>query len=162
MIRDEEMTDNVPSRNSEKPMGPQESDLRLRLRTFPRDAFAWFMLGKHLRTLERYKEAEAALRKAVSINPGPSRFWEELAEALTDLGRIDEAYALIDSIRSGKSGSDGELQKLEKIEQSIDESSSPCVSCEHYTYYGCSKGQSCEALIQWRSRLTKSPKPASS
>ena len=162
MIRDEDLTENVPSKNNDRQLDPQESDLRLRLRTFPRDAFAWFMLGKYLREHERYAEAEQALRKAVSINPGPSRFWEELAEALTDLGRLDEAYALADSLRTGSKAKPGDLEKLKEIEQTIDESSSPCVSCEHYTYYGCSRGQSCEALIQWRARLAKSPKSVSS
>ena len=153
MIRQEEYD------NSSLPdtMTPREADLRLRLKTFPRDAFAWYMLGKHLRTRGRHKEAEEALRKAVSINPGPSRFWEELASVLMDLGQLDEAYALADRIREGSASS---KDRLASIEKKVDEVPSPCVSCEHYTYYGCSKGSPCLAFTQWRAKMLD--KPASS
>ncbi|RLI54105.1 MAG: hypothetical protein DRP09_14020 [Candidatus Thorarchaeota archaeon] len=161
MTQREEMTMNAPSGSSERQMDPRESDLRLRLRTFPRDAYAWYMLGKHLRLMDRHREAEEALRRAVSLNPGPTRFWEELAGALADLGRLDEAYLLADSIRPKSLKVEGDLEKLREIEKTIEETSSPCVSCEHYTYYGCSNGHSCQALIEWRSRAVRS-KPASS
>jgi hypothetical protein len=52
---------------------------------------------------------------------------------------------------------------LKQIEESVDgvaaplvsSDVSPCVSCEHYTYYGCSKGQSCDALLNWRASLLR-------
>ncbi|TFF91496.1 tetratricopeptide repeat protein [Candidatus Thorarchaeota archaeon] len=160
MIEREETTDDAVTRRSDEPMTPREADLRLRLKTFPRDAFAWYMLGKHLRSRGRHEEAEAALRKAVALNPGPNRFWEELASALMDLGQLDEAYELADRIRGNKTEAKAEVAKLEKLEKSIDDIPSPCVSCEHYTYYGCSKGVPCEAFNQCRARMVD--KPASS
>jgi tetratricopeptide (TPR) repeat protein len=160
MIQREDADNDAANQRSSDFIGPREADLRLRLKTFPRDAFAWYMLGKHLRSRGRHEEAEEALRKAVSLNPGPNRFWEELASALMDLGRLDEAYQLADKVRAKDEGSRGEADKLKKIEKSLDESASPCVNCEHYTYYGCAKGTTCEAFAQWRARLVD--KPASS
>lgn len=160
MIEREETPDDAVTRRSSESMSPREADLKLRLKTFPRDAFAWYMLGKHLRSRGRHEEAEAALRKAVELNPGPNRFWEELASALMDLGRLDEAYTLADRIRDRTPTTGDDVVKLKNIEKSIDDVPSPCVSCEHYTYYGCSRGATCEAFNQWRARLVD--KPASS
>ncbi|MFW9845434.1 MAG: tetratricopeptide repeat protein [Candidatus Thorarchaeota archaeon] len=129
-----------------------ESDLRTRLAAFPRDAHTWFSLGKHLGTRGRYREAEHALRKAISLNPQPTQYWDELEKVLSHLGRT----TIIDEI-------DRRMDRLKKIEEVLEEpvttpssvDVSPCVSCEYYTYYGCSKGQSCDSLLLWRSTLTR-------
>jgi tetratricopeptide (TPR) repeat protein len=160
MIQKEDADNDAAIQRSIDFTSPREADLRLRLKTFPRDAFAWYMLGKHLRSRGRHEEAEEALRKAVSLNPGPNRFWEELASALMDLGRLDEAYELADRVRTKDTGDNNQLEKLKKIEKSVDENSSPCVNCEHYTYYGCARGAPCEAFAEWRARVIE--KPASS
>jgi len=136
-----------------------ESDLRTRLATFPRDVLTWFVLGKYLRSVGRLKEAEEALRKAVSINPGPIPFWEELALTLVDLGRLDEAYTICDkSMRKNDDPIRKRLNELRKLERSADaaypEETSPCVACPEYTYYGCSRGAECDAIVRWRSAMS--------
>ena len=133
-----------------------ESDLRTRIATFPRDVLAWFALGRYLRSVGRLKEAEEALRKAVSINPGPVPFWEELALTLVDLGRIDEAYTICDkNLRRNDDSIQKRVAELRKLERSADsqypQETSPCVACPEYTYYGCSRGADCDAIVRWRS-----------
>jgi tetratricopeptide (TPR) repeat protein len=135
-----------------------ESDLRTRIATFPRDVLAWFALGKYLRSVGRLKEAEETLRKAVSLNPGPLPFWEELALTLVDLGRIDEAYTICDkNLRKNVDPINRRLEELRKLERSADaeypEETSPCVVCPEYTYYGCSRGKECDAIVRWRSAI---------
>ena len=133
-----------------------ESDLRTRLATFPRDVLAWFALGRYLRSVGRLKEAEEALRKVVSINPGPLPFWEELALTLVDLGQIDEAYTICDqNLRRNGDSIRKRVTELRKLERSADSQypieTSPCVACPEYTYYGCSRGTDCDAIVRWRS-----------
>jgi tetratricopeptide (TPR) repeat protein len=135
-----------------------ESDLRTRISTFPRDVLAWFALGRYLRSVGRLKEAEEALRKAVSINPGPTPFWEELALTLVDLGRIDEAYTICDrNLRKNTDSIQKRVAELRKMERSADAQlpaeTSPCVACPEYTYYGCSRGNECDVIVRWRSAM---------
>ena len=135
-----------------------EADLRTRLATFPRDVLAWFALGRYLRSVGRLAEAEDALRKVVSINPGPVPFWEELALTLVDLGRIDEAYTICDkNLRQNDDSIQKRVAELRKLERSADSElpseTSPCVACPEYTYYGCSRGSDCDAIVRWRSAM---------
>ncbi len=129
-------------------MTAYESDLRRRLAAFPRNAHAWFSLGKHLSLRGRHREAENAIRKAISLNPQPKEFWEELEKTLSQLGKTN----IIDEI-------DRKIDRLKQIEKHVDgvtaSEISPCVSCEYYTYYGCSKGHSCDALLSWRTNLIR-------
>jgi len=133
-------------------MSAYESDLRRRIATFPRDAHTWFSLGKYLHTKGRHREAEGAIRKAISLNPQPKQYWEELEEVLSHLKKT----GIVKEI-------DQRIDRLKKLEESVDGAGSsrvssevsPCVSCEHYTYYGCSKGQSCEILLSWRAHLLR-------
>lgn len=161
MIRRNESSDSTPASatTSKTSSAMYESDLRTRLATFPRDVLTWFALGKYLRSVGRLKEAEEALRKAVSINPGPIPFWEELALTLVDLGRLDEAYTICDkSMRKNDDPIRKRLNELRKLERSADaaypEETSPCVACPEYTYYGCSRGAECDAIVRWRSAMS--------
>ena len=133
-------------------MSAYESDLRRRIATFPRDAHTWYSLGKYLSTRGRHSEAEGAIRKAISLNPQPKQYWEELEEVLSLLKKT----SIVKEI-------DRRIDRLKQLEESVDGAKttsvstdvSPCVSCEHYTYYGCSKGQSCDALLSWRAQLLR-------
>ena len=114
-------------------MSTMEQDLRRRVATFPRDANAWFLLGKHLSTRGRHDEAEMAIRKALSINPKPTHFWKELERVLMDQGR--------------SAGTDSPSTGFDDV--------SPCVSCPDYTYYGCSRGHQCNTLLKWRAVMAR-------
>jgi tetratricopeptide (TPR) repeat protein len=155
-----ESTDSTPSMATKAKTSSAiyEEDLRRRIATFPRDVVAWFALGKYLRSVGRLKEAEEALRKVVSINPGPVPFWEELALTLVDLGRIDEAYTICDrNLRRNDDSIQKRVAELKKLERSTDskypDETSPCIACPEYTYYGCSKGADCDAIVRWRSAM---------
>jgi len=122
-----------------------EDDLRRRLSAFPRDAQSWYNLGRHLHSIGRLKEAEAALRRAISLNPQPPHFWGEFEGILTALGRAPKD-------RTGDSIRD-RLASLRRIEKKVDVTTddvSPCVSCKDYTYYGCSRGKACDLILKWR------------
>lgn len=158
MIQREETSKVVESTSIDRPTTFTEADLRTRLRTFPRDAQTWFTLGAYLRSVGRLEEAEEALRKAISLNPGPTHFWEELTRILMGLGRLDEAYHLYDSGRRAASSSiKKELEKMQQLEKTIDDTdeTSPCISCKDYSYYGCSKGGMCGSIVQWRTKIQK-------
>jgi hypothetical protein len=95
---------------------------------------------------------------AVTLNPGPLPFWEELALTLVDLGRIDEAYTICDkNLRKNADSIQRRLEELRKIERSVTAEypaeTSPCVACPEYTYYGCSRGSECDAIVRWRSAI---------
>ena len=154
MIQREETNKTSPSTINDRPSAVRESDLRTRLKTFPRDAQSWYSLGSLLRSAGNLEEAESSLRKAISLNPGPIHFWDELARILMDQGRIEEAYQLYDGgTRRVSASIKKELQDLRKIESKVDEDeTAPCVSCPDYSYYGCSKGKTCDAIIRWRAR----------
>jgi cytochrome c-type biogenesis protein CcmH/NrfG len=130
-----------------------EGDLRIRLRAFPKDAQSWYLLGKLLRTGSKLRPAEDALRTAISINPSPPHFWLELAKVLDDLGASSEATAIRQRIVAKAKELDvSSLQaalKASKKESSL-VAVSPCISCQHYTYYGCSKKGHCLKLKEWR------------
>jgi tetratricopeptide (TPR) repeat protein len=126
------------------------------LRTFPKDAQSWFLLGKLLRTGSNLSQAEDALRKAISLNPNPPHFWLELAQVLDGLGMGSEATEIRQQIIV--KAKDLDISSLQAtIEASRDENSlvsvSPCISCSHYTYYGCSKKEQCSKLIEWRDSI---------
>ncbi|MFW9811589.1 MAG: tetratricopeptide repeat protein [Candidatus Thorarchaeota archaeon] len=161
MIRRDESNDSTPTSamTTKNTSTIYETDLRRRLATFPRDVLAWFALGKYLRSVGRLQEAEESLRKATSLNPGPLPFWEELALTLVDLGRIDEAYAICDqNLRKKDDTIVKRLEELRKLERSAGadypEETSPCVACPEYTYYGCSRGCECDAIVRWRSAIS--------
>jgi tetratricopeptide (TPR) repeat protein len=157
MIQREDTSKTTPAISNDRPSTVIESDLRLRLRTFPRDAQTWCTLGSYLRSMGRLEEAEEALRKAISLNPGPTHFREELGLILMALGRLDEAYRYLDHRRAESTDSlSGEVDSLRAIERAVDEEVnviSPCVDCPDYSYYGCSKGGTCESVLQWRSKI---------
>ncbi|MCK4566652.1 MAG: tetratricopeptide repeat protein, partial [Candidatus Thorarchaeota archaeon] len=92
MIQREETLNTTPATSIDRPSTVRESDLRTRLKTFPRDAQSWYSLGTLLRSVDRLEEAESSLRRAISLNPGPTHFWDELARVLMNMGRIEEAY----------------------------------------------------------------------
>ncbi|MFQ5832050.1 MAG: tetratricopeptide repeat protein [Candidatus Thorarchaeota archaeon] len=129
-----------------------EDDLRRRLSAFPRDAQSWYSLGRHLRSLSRFEEAEAALRKAISINPRPPHFWLELEGTLVALGKRDVEPARPKS-RDSVADSLDSLRRIERRGLRDGGDVSPCISCKDYTYYGCSRGQVCEAILKWRSEM---------
>jgi len=160
MIRGNESSDSMPTSaaTAKTSSAIYEADLRTRIATFPRDVLAWFALGRYLRSVGRLKEAEEALRKAVSINSGPVPIWEELALTLVDLGRIDEAYTICDqNLRQNDDSIQKRVAELRKLERSADSQypaeTSPCVACPEYTYYGCSRGTECDAIVRWRSAM---------
>ncbi|KXH75660.1 MAG: hypothetical protein AM326_08815 [Candidatus Thorarchaeota archaeon SMTZ-45] len=160
MIQRKESSDSTPTMASTTKTSSAiyEADLRTRLATFPRDVLAWFALGRYLRSVGRLREAEDALRKAVAINPKPMPFWEELALTLVDLGRIDEAYAICDkNLRRNDDSIQKRVAELRRLERSADTQypaeTSPCVACPEYTYYGCSRGAECDAIVRWRSAM---------
>jgi hypothetical protein len=157
MIKREDTSKTPSTTSNDRPSAVIESDLRMRLRTFPRDAQAWFKLGSHLRSVHRLEEAEEALRKAISLNSGPAHFHQELGFILIALGRLDEAYRYLDGRRSGASGSlSAEVESLREIDRAeISELDviSPCVECPDYSYYGCSKGASCQLVMEWRTKI---------
>jgi cytochrome c-type biogenesis protein CcmH/NrfG len=154
MIQREDSTKTSISTINDRPSTVREADLRTRLKTFPRDAQSWFSLGSLLRTNGKLEEAESSLRRAISLNPGPTHFWDELARTLMDMGRIDEAYQLYDGVvRRASDKIKQELDRQRQIEhQAKTDETSPCISCPDYSYYGCSKGETCELIIRWRSR----------
>ncbi|MFW9793685.1 MAG: tetratricopeptide repeat protein [Candidatus Thorarchaeota archaeon] len=161
MIHNDESSDSTPASaiTSKTSSAMYEADLRTRLATFPRDVLAWFALGKYLRSVGRLKEAEEALRKAVSLNPGPIPFWEELVLTLVDLGQLDEAYSICDKrMRKNDDTINKRLEELRKLERSADaeypQETSPCVACPEYRYYGCSRGTECDAIVRWRSAMS--------
>jgi tetratricopeptide (TPR) repeat protein len=133
-----------------------ERDLRTRLRTFPKDAQSWFLLGKLLRTGSKLEPAEDALRKAISINPTPPHFWLELARVLDDRGVSSEATSIRQQLVTKAKDLDVSSLKAtietSKLKDSL-VSVSPCISCSHYTYYGCSKKEQCSELKEWRSSI---------
>jgi hypothetical protein len=165
MIQREDASKTIPAISSDRPFTLAESDLRMRLRAFPRDAQTWYTLGSYLRSVGRFKEAEEALRKAISINPGPIHFQEELARALMDLGRFDEAYQILDWRGVGSIVSlRDEINTFRELEKPVSEEVeviSPCIECSDYTYYGCSKGGVCDSIIEWRAKIRQLavPKP---
>ncbi|MEY3021298.1 MAG: hypothetical protein RIS86_494 [Planctomycetota bacterium] len=61
----------------------------------PGNAFAHRARAVGLRRLERYDEAEADLRRAISLAPGEWRFMQELGEMLMATDRVKEAMPLI-------------------------------------------------------------------
>lgn len=157
MIQREDASKTASVISSNGPSSVTESDLRMRLRTFPRDAQTWYKLGFYLRSIKRLEEAEEALRKAISLNPGPTHFHEELSLILIALGRLDEAYRHLDGRRSSVSGSlSAEVESLREIDREIVNELdivSPCVECADYSYYGCSKGASCQLVMEWRTKI---------
>jgi tetratricopeptide (TPR) repeat protein len=157
MIQREDASKTPLLTTSDKSSAVTESDLRIRLRTFPRDAQTWFKLGSYLRSVQRLEEAEEALRKAITLNSGPAHFRHELGLVLMALGRLDEAYKFLDDRKTGSADSlSDEINSLREIEHAVDtgvDATSPCVECADYSYYGCSKGTTCELVIQWRARI---------
>jgi len=157
MIQREDASKTISVTTSERPSTVAESDLRIRLRTFPRDAQTWYKLGFYLRSVKRLEEAEEALRKAISLNPGPTHFHEELTRTLMELGKLDEAYQLCDSQRQPVVASlTDEIESLREIEGVVNEEAdavSPCIACPDYTYYGCSNRGECQSIIHWRARI---------
>ena len=146
-----------------------EKDLRTRLRTFPRDAKTWYFLGCHLRMDRRYNEAEAALRKAISLNHAPSHFWSELVLVLQDIGQHDEATkakARMETQSSKERSLYSVTSSLNKTRHNNELSSStaeikdergmsPCIGCSSHNYYGCNQGEPCGKLIAYRSGASK-------
>ncbi len=132
-----------------------EDDLRRRITTFPRDAQGWFYLGSHLRRQKRYDESERALRKAIEINSAPPHFIIELALLFEETGRTSEAEEALQTLGRYRQRFDimKEVTKSkgdDNIRVAIDKPS-PCIECNDYTYYGCSRSEPCAKFIVWRS-----------
>lgn len=74
--------------------------LRARLEAQPGDVEGWLLLGRSYKTVQRYPDALAALRRAREIAPGDPRVAVELAEALifttADTNFSAEVRALLD------------------------------------------------------------------
>jgi tetratricopeptide (TPR) repeat protein len=132
-----------------------EEDLRRRVTTFPRDAQGWFYLGSHLRRQKKYHESEAALRRALEINPNPPHIVIELALLLEEMGRTKEADEILSLLGRNRE----RFAIIKEIERSRQEGgkiepamiTSPCIECRDYTYYGCSRNEPCAKFIVWRS-----------
>lgn len=158
MPREDQDIDSIPyNQHQQNITGTlSEQDLRTRLRTFPKDAQTWYRLGKLLRTGSKLKSAEDALRKAISINPSPPHFWLELARVLDDLGVSSEAtnirQRLVTKAKDLDVSSLRATIEASKMKDSL-VSVSPCISCSHYTYYGCSKKELCSELKEWRASV---------
>jgi fumarylacetoacetate (FAA) hydrolase family protein len=117
----------------------------------------------------RYNEAEAALRKAISINNSPGHFWSELILVLQDIGQHDEAAkvkARMNTQASKESSLDSVTSSLNetRLENELQSPShettdargmSPCIGCSAHTYYGCNQGEPCGKLIAYRSGASK-------
>lgn len=63
-------------------------------RQLPNAEWAWGAIGLNLHELHRFPEAIAALRQAVTVAPGSDAWRYQLAIALKDGGRADEALAI--------------------------------------------------------------------
>ncbi|MHA2163092.1 MAG: hypothetical protein ACXABF_11770, partial [Candidatus Thorarchaeota archaeon] len=129
----------------------------------------WYFLGCHLRMDRRYNEAEAALRKAISINHSPSHFWSELVLVLEDIGQHDE----VAKVKSRMKAQSIKERSLDSVASSLNETRlenelqspstettdkrgiSPCIGCSAHTYYGCNQGEPCGKLIAYRSGASK-------
>ena len=158
MLREDKTMDSIPHNQQPEDLtgSLSESDLRLRLKTFPKDAQSWFLLGKLLQSNSKLRLAEDALRKAISINPSPPHFWLELANVLDELGVNSEATDIRQELVAKAKEVDvsslhGALQASRKENSLV--SVSPCISCSYYTYYGCRKKEQCSELIEWREKI---------
>ncbi|TFF93224.1 hypothetical protein EU546_06475 [Candidatus Thorarchaeota archaeon] len=92
-----------------------EKDLRTRIATFPDDAQSWYLLSCVLESDAKYDEAEAALRRAIELNPHPPHFQKKLASLLEVRGKNKESLTdLGDSgLLSGFKLKRGHVQDLE-------------------------------------------------
>ncbi|MGY5852940.1 MAG: tetratricopeptide repeat protein [Candidatus Thorarchaeota archaeon] len=143
---------------SDKPyITTYESDLRTRLSTFPYDAQGWYCLGCHLHHEHRLQEAEESLRKAIRFNTKPIHFWSELAAVLSTMGRHEEASSILQRIGEDTKQAVGEdLHKTRSLHRLRDiRGTSPCIDCQDYTYYGCSRGEPCGRFVVWRSGMSR-------
>lgn len=59
------------------------------------DDMAYFSLGSAYREAERFDDAEAALAKAIELNPGMSRAYQTRGQVLLKLDRPDEAADIL-------------------------------------------------------------------
>ena len=119
-----------------------EHDLRIRVTTFPNDAYSWFLLGRNLRMSSKCTEAERALRRAVTIDPNQVQFWLELATVLDQLGFHTDAQAIRQN-----AGEKGALQ-ANIIETRRSDRISVCIDCDKHTYYGCTQAGRCDKISE--------------
>ncbi len=68
-------------------------DFEAAVRLAPDDPRPHQNLGAALRRLDRFDEAEAALRRALELDPGPAGRWSTLATHLRHQARLEEAEA---------------------------------------------------------------------
>jgi cytochrome c-type biogenesis protein CcmH/NrfG len=61
----------------------------------PENDMGWFSLGNAYRDAGRSEDAEKALAKAIELNPRSSRAYQLRGQVLIQLGRNDEAAALL-------------------------------------------------------------------
>ncbi len=59
------------------------------------DGMAWFSLGNAYKEADRLEDAAAALHKAVEMDPGLSRAYQVLGQALIALDKADEAGEIL-------------------------------------------------------------------
>lgn len=101
---------------------------RVSLERDPVNSVAWMGFGMDLETIDRLDEAEAAVRKAISLNPEAAYQHSVLALILTAAGRIEDArrelarepertselwaLAILENVRGNRAGSDEALQQL--------------------------------------------------
>jgi tetratricopeptide (TPR) repeat protein len=159
MLREETSTSATAedSTGSKIHISQYERDLRNKLAAFPKDAQTWYYLAIHLRHENRLREAEEALRQAISLNSVPQHFFTELATILERTGRIEEANKFWERIERPhyhpKFG--GSSTQTTDESHFDDRGISPCLDCEKYTYYGCSQGEPCAKFVVWRACWTK-------
>jgi tetratricopeptide (TPR) repeat protein len=91
-------------------------EIRERLSAASKNFTAWFALGRILRREERPREAEAALKRALALKPASRGAADELAEVYEDMGRFEEAAALMKSTMTAKQRGELFYARLARLE----------------------------------------------
>ena len=91
--------------------GAMIGQLEERLRQQPDDVEGWLLLGRSYKTLQRYAEAEAALRRASQLAPADPLVKVELAEALLFSSGNPEISPLVKAMLEQALADDPQLQK---------------------------------------------------
>jgi len=72
----------TPHSTNTEQIAAMADKLALRMQASPEDAEGWAMLARSYSVLGRYKEAEAAYRKATALRADDSALWSDFADAL--------------------------------------------------------------------------------
>ena len=79
----------TPSTSDIKP-GKPEQRLRQKTKDEPENSVAWYDLGEYLRNIEKYIEAENALKKAIEIDPNFSDAYRSLGMLYLSTNRVED------------------------------------------------------------------------